>query len=73
MTPFGHSQALTLRQARMLLPGQPARSTISRWVHQGVRGVRLATFLVGGRRYTTREAIERFVAVLSHAAPPDGE
>lgn len=37
-------------------------STVWRWAQRGVKGVRLETFCVGGRRYTTREAWDRFVA-----------
>ena len=36
-------------------------STIYRWATKGVRGHVLESFLVGGIRYTTHEAIERFV------------
>lgn len=37
-------------------------STVWRWALRGVRGHRLECFSIGGRRYTTREAFERFVA-----------
>ena len=43
-------------------------STIHRWRLKGVRGVRLETFLRGGIRYTTDEAIERFFAATTAAA-----
>jgi hypothetical protein len=36
-----------------------------RWVRNGVRGIRLETFLCGGRRFTTREAFARWVAAMS--------
>jgi hypothetical protein len=65
MITFDHERTLTLRQAAALLPGNPNRSTIHRWTHHGVRGVRLATILVGGRRFTTRDAIEEFISTLS--------
>jgi len=42
--------------------------TIWRWRQKGVRGVRLETFMVGGRRYTTHEAYRRFVAATTLAA-----
>jgi Protein of unknown function (DUF1580) len=63
---------LTLRQAAELLPGRPNRSTMSRWAHHGVRGVQLATILVGGRRYTTRDAIDQFITALSEQQDADG-
>lgn len=70
MTILDRKDALTLRQAAALLPGRPSRSTLHRWAHQGIRGVRLATSLIGGRRYTTREAIERFIAATSAREGP---
>ena len=36
------------------------RSTVHRWRVRGARGVKLETLLVGGRRYTSEEALERF-------------
>ncbi len=65
MISFDREHSLTLRQAAAMLPGNPNRSTMHRWAHHGVRGVRLATILVGGRRYTTRDAIEKFITALS--------
>jgi hypothetical protein len=65
MISFDREHAVTLRQAAAILPGHPTRTTLSRWAHHGVRGVRLATFLVGGRRFTTREAISEFIEALS--------
>ncbi len=38
-----------------------APPTIWRWYKKGVRGVRLETFVVGNRRFTTEEAFGRFV------------
>lgn len=37
-------------------------ATLHRWRLHGVRGVRLETVLIGGLRYTSREAIDRFIA-----------
>ncbi len=42
--------------------------TIWRWRQKGVRGVRLTTFIRGGRRYTTQEAFARFVEATTKAA-----
>ena len=36
-------------------------STVYRWVTKGVRGKRLESVMVGGIRYTTTEAIGRFL------------
>jgi hypothetical protein len=65
VTPVELDTCFALRQAAKILPGNPSRSTLSRWVHHGVRGVRLETVLVGGRRYTTRAAIDEFLVALS--------
>ena len=62
---------LTLNQAAEYLPGRPNVSTLHRWRLHGIRGVKLETCLIGGRRYTSREAVERFVAATTAAA--DGE
>ena len=59
----------TLAKAAQTLPGGPVHvSTVHRWRMKGVRGVRLETFLRGGIRYTTDEAIERFSAATTAAA-----
>lgn len=62
---------LTLPEAARLLPGRPSTCTLWRWRSRGVYGVRLDSCLIGGRRYTSREAIERFVAGCSAAG--DGQ
>jgi uncharacterized protein DUF1580 len=42
--------------------------TLHRWRLRGVRGVRLETIVIGGLRYTSAEALERFVAATTAAA-----
>jgi hypothetical protein len=54
--------------APKIIPGRPHISTLHRWRLRGCRGVRLETCLVGGRRYTSEEAIARFIAATSAAA-----
>ena len=39
------------------LPGRPDVSTVYRWLNQG----RLESLMIGGRRWTSTEAIQRFV------------
>jgi hypothetical protein len=51
------------------VPGRPHTSTLIRWCRRGVRGVKLETVVVGGRRYTSIEAIQRFIAKLSDPQP----
>ncbi|MEI7688432.1 MAG: DUF1580 domain-containing protein [Planctomycetota bacterium] len=52
-------------------PSRPHYGTIMRWAMHGVGNprVRLQTKKLGGRRYTSREAIFRFAAILSGEPP----
>ena len=43
----------------------PHPETVARWARKGCRGVRLETVLVGGRRYSSAEAVDRFIRELS--------
>lgn len=66
-------QPITLAEAARSVPGRVHVSTIWRWVQIGVRQVRLETICCGGRRFTTREAIQRFFAAttaVSKGHPP---
>lgn len=62
-----------LNESRLTL-SQLARSqgvnvaTIWRWCTKGVRGVRLESLVIGGRRVTTEEAFERFIAATNPEA-----
>jgi hypothetical protein len=47
-------------------------STVWRWAGPGCRGVRLETFTVGARRFTTEEAYRRFIEQTTAAAPLGG-
>ncbi|GDX93702.1 hypothetical protein LBMAG46_37120 [Planctomycetia bacterium] len=65
---------IRLEQARREFPGKTLVSlaALHRWRLKGVRGVVLETLVVGGARYTSREAIDRFVAAQNapESAPP---
>jgi len=52
---------LSVSEAVKIIPGRPHLSTVWRWISNGVGGVRLETVQIGGRRYTSIEAIERFI------------
>jgi hypothetical protein len=54
---------ITFSDARTAFPGDKRLSlaTLHRWRLNGVRGVKLETVLIGGLRYTSREAIDRFI------------
>ncbi len=61
---------LTLAEVPLHVPRRNGRkvhcSTVYRWVTKGVRGKRLESLFVGGVRYTTVEAIERFLKAKPH-------
>lgn len=59
---------LTLSQAARSLPSRPHWSTLQRWRVAGIRGVKLETCLIGGRRFTSAEALERFCNSTTAAA-----
>jgi hypothetical protein len=54
---------ISLSDARGAFPGGKRLSlaTLHRWRLHGVRGTRLETCLIGGLRYTSCEAISRFI------------
>ncbi len=62
-----HGESLiSIVEATRLIPGRPHLATVYRWFNKGVRGgIKLETALVGGRRFTSREAVQRFVDRLS--------
>ena len=56
-----------------LIPGQPHLSTLHRWRLRGVRGKKLETLLVGGKRFSSREAITRFIVALNADDAPSAQ
>ena len=53
---------LPLEASSALFPTKPSRCTLYRWSLKGIHGVRLETLACGGKRYTSHEAIDRFIA-----------
>ena len=49
---------IRISQAAREIPGRPHLSTVVRWSLRGIKGVRLEKIVVGGRRFTSREAIQ---------------
>lgn len=41
-------------------------ATMARWIQSGVRGVKRVTFVIGGRRFTRRQAVARIIEVPKH-------
>jgi hypothetical protein len=60
--------AIAVNKSPAHIPGRPHVSTVWRWVLKGVRGIKLETFVVGCQRFTTAEAIERFIAATTAKA-----
>lgn len=56
------------REAAELLPGNVAVSTLNRWQRIGIRGVRLKSTMVGGRRYTSAAWLEEFFDAVQEAS-----
>lgn len=59
---------LTLDEAAHSLPGNLAPSTAWRWCRKGIRGIRLESVVIGGKRYTSTAALARFAEALTAAA-----
>ncbi len=68
-----NEQLIPFSQAREAFPGGKRLSlaTLHRWRLHGVRGTRLSTILVGGSRYTSAEAIVRFIAAQNPTESPE--
>ena len=61
---------MTLAEVAKVLPRCRAgklvhASTVYRWAQSGLRGLRLETLQVGGRRCTSQAALQRFFDALS--------
>lgn len=53
------------------IPGRPSLATVHRWRLRGARGARLESVLVGGKRFTSAEAIQRFIEATTRGAEGD--
>ena len=62
-----HDDLLTYEQVIEILPGRTHRSTLHRWCLRGVRGVKLVTVLVGGRRYVAKKDLAAFIEATTAA------
>ncbi len=61
MVDINTESVVSLTEAARILPTRPHASTMWRWYKRGVRGIRLETVVIGGKRYTSREALQRFI------------
>jgi hypothetical protein len=65
-------QLLTFAEASARFPGRPHLATLHRWRLRGIRGIQLESCLIGGRRFTSVEALQRFSNRLDPAASTGG-
>lgn len=55
------------------IPGEKCNpSTVQRWMRRGVSGITLETFTVGSKRYTSVEALDRFL-IRVNGCDPDAQ
>lgn len=52
---------------------QLSKSVPFRWASKGVKGIVLETVKVGGARYTTLDALHRFIQHINAPTPPTSE
>lgn len=66
-------QRILLSEVPDLLPKRNGKkvhySTVYRWANKGTRGRKLESHLIGGIRYTTLEALERFCSNQGFGVP----
>jgi hypothetical protein len=71
MINVGNEQVFPLPELPNHVPQRNGRrlsiATAYRWSLNGVRGVKLETVQIGGARYTSLEALQRFAAALTAA------
>lgn len=60
MIDIAQETVIPIAEAAQHVPGRPSVPTLWRWVLKGTRGGKLDSILVGGRRFTSLEAIQRF-------------
>lgn len=63
---------VSFSDARSAFPGdrRVSLATLHRWRQRGIRGIKLETWLIGGLRYTSHEAIGRFIALQNERDTP---
>ena len=60
MIDISSEKLLTLAEAAAILPGRPSLCTLWRWRIRGVKGRKLESIAVGGKTYTSVEALQGF-------------
>ena len=70
MIDLSNETLLTLAQATKFLGGRPSVATLWRWRTRGVRGRRLESLNLGGKVFTSLEALQRFAEQSDDDAGP---
>ena len=70
---LGESLIDLTEATKYLFPVKCSRATIERWVRRGSRGIRLETVLIANRRYTSKQAVQRFLANQQYTEPEKAE
>jgi hypothetical protein len=65
MVSLGHETYIPLTEVPHHVASRPSVRTVRRWARQGVRDVKLRTWLCGGRRFTDRPAIDEFLRAVN--------
>ncbi len=60
MIDLSNETVFLVTEAPKHIPGRPSQASVWRWVLQGCGGIKLESILIGGRRLTSTEAIQRF-------------
>ncbi|MBL8824208.1 MAG: DUF1580 domain-containing protein [Planctomycetia bacterium] len=68
MIDIDKEKLIPIRKSGKLFPGNPHASTVYRWIKAGMNGCFLETSMVGGRRFTSQEAVKRFIVKLTQKA-----
>lgn len=69
MLEIENHKLMTLLQVAKRLPNRPHVSTVARWIYRGVRGRKLISTVLGGRRYVSENSLNEFIASLNAPDP----
>lgn len=58
-------ELLSVFEVTRRLPNRPHIATVHRWITRGLRGVKLEATRIGGRVFTSVEALQRFADALT--------
>lgn len=64
---------LTIREAAASIPGRPHESTVARWTLREVRGKKLPSTLIGGKRLIKRADLLEFLNLREKQTPAEGQ